>query len=145
MLKSGEFKDIGSPHRELTERDRALINSLIANIQKQFIDAVAEGRDLPEEEVRRLADGSIFSGAQAKDLGLVDVLGNFQDAVDLAKEMVGIEGDVTLVYSKKSRLELLDLIFETAARSITQQLQGMRTRLEFRWNGLLDPKVSGSY
>jgi protease-4 len=145
VLKSGEFKDIGSPHRELTERDRALINSLIANIQKQFIDAVAEGRNLPEEEVRRLADGSIFSGAQAKDLGLVDVLGNFQDAVDLAKEMVGIEGDVTLVYSKKSRLELLDLIFETAARSITHQLQGMRTRLEFRWNGLLDPKVSGNY
>lgn len=145
VLKSGEFKDIGSPHRELSERDRALINSLIANIQEQFVEAVASGRNLSEEEVRKLADGSIFSGAQAKDLGLVDVLGNFQDAVELAKEMVGIEGDVTLVYSKKSKLELLDLILETAARSITQQLQGMKTRLEFRWSGFLDHTVRGSY
>lgn len=102
VLKSGEFKDIGSPHRELTERDRALIKSLIANIQKQFVEAVAKGRDMSNEKVQKIADGSIFSGAQAKELGLVDMLGNFEDAVELAKTMAGIKGDVTLVYSKRN-------------------------------------------
>ncbi len=145
VLKSGEFKDIGSPHRELTERDRALIKSLIANIQKQFVEAVAKGRDMSNEKVQKIADGSIFSGAQAKELGLVDMLGNFEDAVELAKTMAGIKGDVTLVYSKRNKLDLWDLFLETAGRSITGLLQNMKTRLEFRWSGFPDQTVTERY
>jgi protease-4 len=135
ILKSGEFKDVGSPDRKMTERDREMLNALIQDIQEQFVNGVAKGRNMPVEKVRKIADGRVFSGARAKDLGLVDVLGNFQDAVELAKEMAGIKGDVTLVYAKKSRLQLLDLLLETAARSVNKFLQGMKTQIEYRWSG----------
>jgi protease-4 len=137
VLKSGEFKDIGSPHRELTARDKELISALIADIQKQFVEAVASGRNLSLEKTREIADGRIFSGAQAKELGLVDVLGNFQDAVELAKNMATIRGDVTLVYPKKSKLDLWDLFLGSAADSISKRIQGMKTRVEYRWSGLV--------
>lgn len=145
VLKSGEFKDIGSPHRELTVRDKELINALIGDIQEQFVEAVANGRNLPLEKAYEIADGRIFSGARAKELGLVDVLGNFQDAVEIAKKMAGIEGDVTLVYPKRSRLELWDLFLERTAGFLVKCLKGMRTRLEYRWSGLLAHQVSESY
>jgi len=137
VLKSGEFKDIGSPHRKLTARDKELISALIADIQKQFVEAVASGRNLSIEKTREIADGRIFSGAQAKELGLVDVLGNFQDAVELAKGMATIRGDVTLVYPKKSKLDLWDLFLGSAADSIAKRIQGMKTRVEYRWSGLV--------
>ncbi len=137
VLKSGEFKDIGSPHRELTTRDKELISALIADIQKQFVEAVASGRNLSIEKTREIADGRIFSGAQAKELGLVDVLGNFQDAVELAKNMATIRGDVTLVYPKKSKLDLWDLFLGSAADSIVSRIQGMKTRVEYRWSGFV--------
>ena len=137
VLKSGEFKDIGSPHRELTARDKELISALIADIQKQFVEAVASGRNLSLEKTREIADGRVFSGAQAKELGLVDVLGNFQDAVELAKGMATIRGDVTLVYPKKSKLDLWDLFLGSAADSIVSRIQGMKTRVEYRWSGLV--------
>jgi len=137
VLKSGEFKDIGSPHRELTARDKELISALIADIQKQFVEAVASGRNLSIEKTREIADGRIFSGAQAKELGLVDVLGNFQDAVELAKGMATIRGDVTLVYPKKSKLDLWDLFLGSAADSIVSRIQGMKTRVEYRWSGFV--------
>jgi protease-4 len=136
VLKSGEFKDIGSPDRKMTERDRKMLNELIQDIQEQFVNGVAEGRNMPVEKVRKIADGRVFSGARAKELGLVDALGNFQDAVELAKEMAGIKGAVTLVYSKKSRLRLMDLLVETAAASVNKFLQGIKTRIEYRWSGL---------
>ena len=137
VLKSGEFKDIGSPHRELTARDKELISALIADIQKQFVDAVASGRDLSIEKTREIADGRIFSGAQAKELGLVDVLGNFQDAVELVKNMATIKGDVTLIYPKKNKLDLWDLFLGSAADTIAKRIQGMKTRVEYRWSGLV--------
>ena len=135
VLKSGEFKDIGSPHRKLTAQERELLNALVADIQKQFVKDVATGRNLSVEEVQKIADGRIFSGAQAKELGLVDVLGNFQDTVEIAKDMAGIKGEVTLVYSKRGKLPLWDLLLETATRFVTQMLQQMKPQLEYRWGG----------
>ena len=137
VLKSGEFKDIGSPHRKLTNRDKELINALITDIQKQFVEAVARGRNLSLKKTNEIADGRIFSGAQAKELGLVDVLGNFQDAVEIAKNMAGIKGDVTLVYPKKSKLELWDLFLESAVNVAIKRIHEMKTRVEYRWSGLI--------
>lgn len=135
VLKSGEFKDIGSPHRKLTAQERELLNALVADIQKQFVKDVATGRNLSVEEVQKIADGRIFSGAQAKELGLVDVLGNFQDTVEIAKDMAGIKGEVALVYPKRGKLPLWDLLLETATRFVTQMLQRMKPQLEYRWGG----------
>ncbi|MBW1900181.1 MAG: signal peptide peptidase SppA [Deltaproteobacteria bacterium] len=135
VLKSGEFKDIGSPHRELTKRDREIIDSLIADIQGQFVKAVANGRDLPLEKVNQIADGRVFSGARAKELDLVDVLGNFQDAVDVAKGMADIEGDAILVYPRKKRMELWESFVKGTARSVSEVFQGIKPRLEYKWGG----------
>ena len=135
VRKSGEFKDIGSPHRELTERDKEIIDALIADIQGQFVDAVAGGRALPIEKVKQIADGRIFSGARAKELDLVDVLGNFQDAVDVAKEMVAIEGDVSLVYPKRNKMELWEAFLEGTGNSISKIVQGIQPQLGYKWGG----------
>jgi protease-4 len=145
ILKSGEFKDMGSPNRELTEREKELLNALIADIQGQFEEGVAEGRNLPLEKVRQIADGRIFSGSRAKELGLVDVLGNFQDAVEIAKNLAGIKGEVTLVYPKQDKMDLWDLVFETAAGSVSKLFQGMKSSVEYRWGGFAQHRVKESY
>lgn len=136
VLKSGEFKDIGSPHRELTPQDKAVIQGLIGDIQEQFVGAVAEGRGLPVEKVREIADGRVFSGEKAKELGLVDELGNFQDAVETTKEMAGIRGDVELVYPKRPGLRILDLVRNEAAKSFADFLAGLRSRISYQWAGV---------
>ena len=136
VLKSGEYKDIGSPYRELTEKDRGLLIDLISDIQEQFINAVAKGRNIPVEKVREIADGRILTGAMAKDLGLVDQLGNFRDAVDLAKNMAGIKGEADLVLPKKKGIRIWDLIFQQATKAINSAVNDNLTpQLEYRWSG----------
>jgi len=137
VLKSGEFKDIGSPHRKMTERDKAMIQTLVSEIQSQFVDAVAQGRNLSVEKVREIADGRIISGSQGLELGLVDQLGNFEDAVDLAKSLAGIEGEVTLVYPKRTKMRFWDLLFEQGSRALYRALRNvLGTTIEYRWDGL---------
>lgn len=137
VLKSGEFKDIGSPLRTMTDRDKEVLKGLISDIQNQFVSAVASGRALPMEKVRQIADGRILSGAKAKELGLVDLLGNFQDAVDLAKKMTGIKGEVKLVYPKRQTSRLWDIFLENTAESVYRALKNsLKTRIEYRWTGL---------
>ena len=136
VVKTGEFKDIGSPHRKMSERDRELIAGLTQEIQTQFVEAVAQGRNLPVEKVREVADGRVLSGARCKELGLVDQLGNFMDAVDLAKQVSGIEGEVTLVYARKSRGLLWSLLFDDSAESLYGLARTfLQSRVEYRWDG----------
>lgn len=136
VIKSGEFKDIGNPHRDLTEKDKEILDAVISDIQSQFVNDVATGRQLSPEKVMEIADGRIFTGAMAKEWGLVDQLGNFQDAVILAKEMAGIEGDVNLVYPQRKKLRLLDIILGEATNSMSQIIRdSMKSRIEYRWDG----------
>ena len=97
VVKSGRYKDIGSPFRKMTPEDRRILQAVMDDVHRQFIEAVAEGRSLDIAEVRPLADGRIFTGRQAKDLMLVDELGNLDDAIRLAADMVGIEGEPKVV------------------------------------------------
>ena len=136
VLKSGEYKDMGSPHRTLTGKERDLIDELLADVQQQFVRDVAQGRNMDEEQVRAVADGRIFSAAKARELGLVDSLGNFHDAVLTAKELAGIAGEVKLVYPGKQPLQLLDLFLDRVAKSVFGLLEGRMPRLEYRWNGI---------
>jgi len=145
IMKSGEFKDIGSPDRKLTQREREILDAMIMDMQKQFVEAIVRGRGLALEQVQEIADGRIFSGARAKELGLVDVLGNFHDAVEITKELAGIKGDVTLVYAKKSRLDIFDLLIDTGARFITRVLHRLAGRVEYRWDGVLGLDIRGNY
>lgn len=138
VIKSGEFKDIGSPNRKMTKEEREILTRLIKDIQNQFVTAVSQGRNMPEEKVLELADGRIFSGREAKRLGLVDSLGNFQDAVNVAKRMAHIKGKVKLVYPVKKRRSLLwDLLFKDLFDALMNRLDRPSGLLEYRWNGHL--------
>jgi protease IV len=137
VIKSGEFKDMGSSFRPLTDREKDLMNGVVQNIQEQFINAVAEGRKLQVEEVREKADGRIFSGETAMKYKLVDQLGNFQDAVDLAARMSGIEGEPTLIYPKEKTLKLWDILFQSASKAVLKTLSDkIKPVVEYKWNGL---------
>lgn len=100
-IKAGAFKDAGTPFREMTKEERAYFNSIVENIHAQFIKDVAAGRKMDVEKMRKLADGRIFTGTQAKELGLVDGLGNFYDTVDEFKKVLKISGKPNLVYTEK--------------------------------------------
>ena len=101
VFKSGELKDAGSPTRPLTKEEKAYFQSLIDNIFSQFVSAVADSRDLQEAEVRKLADGRVFTGQQAVELGLVDTLGTYEDAVRIAAGLAGITGEPALVRERR--------------------------------------------
>jgi protease-4 len=109
-LKAGALKDIGSPFRPLTPKGREVLQGLLDNIHEQFIRDVARNRKLPLEKVRALADGRVFTGQEAKELGLVDAMGNFNDAVEKAGRLGGIKGEVKTVFPEKKGFSLLKLL-----------------------------------
>lgn len=121
-LKTGQFKDAGSPARPMTEREKAMLQGVIESAHSQFIRAVAEGRKLPLEDVRRIADGRIFTGEQALALKLVDKLGTLQDAVEEAGRLGGIKGAPEVIRPPKKKKLLLDMLVEETATSITNMM-----------------------
>jgi protease-4 len=123
-VKSGVFKDIGSPLRDMTPEEQAVLQSVVDNVHLQFVNAVAKGRRLPPEVVLKIADGRIFTGEQAKSLGLVDAMGNLEDAVDDAAKMGGISGEPKVVMPPKSKISLLDLIREEMSTLINEKVMG---------------------
>jgi protease-4 len=131
VIKSGSFKDTGSPVREMTPEERKLLQGLIDNVYSQFVNAVVEGRKLPREDVLAIADGRVLSGEQAKELGLVDVLGNQEDAVAEAGKMAKIEGEPQVLTPPKKKFSILDLLREEAKSIIDEQLTQTRFRLDY--------------
>lgn len=127
VIKSGAYKDVGSPMRPMTEEEEALLQELIGNIHGQFVTAIAEGRNMDMVAVADLADGRLFTGETALELGLVDRLGNFEDALAWAGELGGIEGDVETVYPEKERMPLLRYLLDTALQLWDQG--GLHARL----------------
>ncbi len=109
VIKAGQHKDLGSPFRAMDEEERRLLQGVLDDVHGQFIQAVSEGRGLDAEKVRRWADGRVFTGRQAKEIGLVDELGNLQDAIDLLANLAGISGKPIVVESKK-RFSWFDLL-----------------------------------
>ena len=103
VIKSGEFKDTGSPFRTLTEREQAVLQATVDDVYNQFVDTIAEARGnlLTRTEVVELADGRIFSGKQALDSKLIDQLGNLPDAIEIAGELGGIEGKPKVLRKEK--------------------------------------------
>jgi protease-4 len=92
VFKSGPHKDMGSPARDITPEEQQIFQSMVDDMYEQFVDTVSDGRDLDPAEVRKLADGRVFTGSQALEKGLVDELGNFYDALDIAADLAGIRG-----------------------------------------------------
>ena len=103
VIKSGDFKDTGSPFRELTEQERAVLQATVDDVYNQFVDTIFEARGelLTREEIVELADGRIFSGRQALDSKLLDQLGNLPEAIETAGKLAGIEGKPKVVRKEK--------------------------------------------
>ena len=121
-VTAGKLKDAGSPFREFTAADRTYWQELADRIHRQFIQAVAEGRDLSIDQVEKFADGRVMTGEQAVELGLVDELGGFQDAVDLAKELAEIRGEPRLVFPPDERTRFLEDLLGGVAQKVAQSV-----------------------
>ncbi|HXF48002.1 MAG TPA: signal peptide peptidase SppA [Verrucomicrobiae bacterium] len=138
VIKSGELKDAGSPTRPMTEKERAMIQSVINDTYDQFVEAVVKNRKMEREKVLSLADGSVFTGRQAQANGLIDVLGNQEDAIRLAGKMGGISGEPRTVKEKKYRRRT---IFDFAA----EEMFGKGMELPEEWKDLLSPGLKYLY
>ncbi len=103
-IKAGKLKDAGSPMRAMNEDDQKYFQALMDDVHRQFIDVVARERKMDVEKVRELADGRVFTGEQALQLGLVDTLGTFEDAVRIAAVKVGIKGEPAIVRERKRQM-----------------------------------------
>jgi protease IV len=132
VIKSGTFKDTGSPTREMTDQEKALLQGVIDDMRQQFVAAIAKGRKMPMEKVDALADGRIYSGEQAQENGLIDRLGNFEDAVDWAGELGGISGRVETVYEEKDTFKLLHYLTQSFLRATAQWSQ-TTPRADYRY------------
>jgi protease-4 len=121
VIKSGEFKDMGSPAREMSAKELEILQKLIDRIHSQFVAAIAEGRSLELSQVEPIADGRIFTGEEAIDLGLVDRLGNLEDAIQWAGSLAGIEGKVAAVYAKEEKYSLLRYLLDSSLKSLLRR------------------------
>ncbi|HET7318174.1 MAG TPA: signal peptide peptidase SppA [Nitrospirota bacterium] len=135
VVKAGEYKDIGSPFRDMTDHEKQLLQGVIDDVHSQFIEAVSEGRGLPETDVKAIADGRIFTGRQALALKLVDRLGDLADSIKLAGTLAGIKGKPRVV-EKRKKLTFLDYLKEESAawigEVITKGLGGNTLSLQYR-------------
>ncbi len=111
-IKSGPYKDIMSATREMTDEDRAILQSLIDESYDEFVRIIAEGRDMSEEEVRTIADGRIYSGNQALELDLVDELGSLDDTILLMKDYVGADYNVVKYESNLGLSQMFSMSME---------------------------------
>jgi protease-4 len=114
VIKSGPYKDTGSPTRDMREDERQILQSITNGIHDQFVSAIAEGREMTRADVEAVADGRIFTGQDARARGLVDRLGNFEDALQWAGELGGIEGDVVPVYAPDKDLSMLRYLMSSS-------------------------------
>lgn len=140
-IKSGKFKDIGSPIRGMTAEERVLIQGLVDDIYDQFLDMVARDRNIEKESLRKIADGRIFTGRQALELGLVDYLGDMGYAVTLAGEISGIKGKPEVVYPKKKGSKFWDYLFGEMFIALERQ---MLDKAE-QFNGILYLSPTANY
>jgi len=131
VVKSGEYKDIGSPVREMKPEEKEILQEFAKKIHRQFIEDIVDGRKMDMEKVESLADGRIFTGQESKKFGLVDRLGNLEDAIEWAGRLGGIKGKIATVYAKEKKYSLLKYFTDSSARALL--------------NHILDPKLSADY
>ena len=124
VIKSGKLKDIGSPLRAMTPEEKKLLQEMVNDVYQQFLDDVAKSRHIPLSKLLTIADGRVFSGRQAKNLGLVDKLGSLTLAVNDLAVKVGITGKPRLVEKKEKKGLLYYLLGEKMANQV-ENIMGM--------------------
>jgi len=131
VVKSGEYKDIGSPVREMKPEEKKILQDFAKKIHRQFIEDIVDGRKMDRKSVESLADGRIFTGQESKEFGLVDRLGNLEDAIEWAGQLAGIKGKISTVYAKEKKFSLLKYITDSSSGALLKHL--------------LEPELSADY
>lgn len=138
VIKSKEHKDIGSSSRALTDEERVILKDMVDSAYQQFLGAVRKGRGgiMTEEKIEEMSDGRIMTGEQAKNAGLVDELGNLEDAIDIAADLAGIKrSDVRIFEEKKDWKKILSQIeTKTSNNPLSSFLPPKTGLLEYRWS-----------
>ncbi|MBN2338727.1 MAG: signal peptide peptidase SppA [Acidobacteria bacterium] len=133
VIKSGSLKDAGSGSRPLTEEEKAYFQSLIDNMYGQFVADVARGRRLPEEEVRALADGRVYTGQEARENHLIDEIGTYQDAIDAAAKLAGISGSPKILKPVRKKFSVLDVVLGDAKASLPFDANRSQSHIRFEY------------
>jgi protease IV len=134
VITSGPFQDSGNPTRILRPEERQVFQALVDDVYQQFIEAVAQGRNLPLDEVRQAADGRIYTGRQARDLRLIDELGSLHDAITYAASAVSTIGKPKLVQEGKERLWWLRFLFKSLTDAfVWNPFSKAEAVLQYRW------------
>jgi protease-4 len=129
VIKSGRFKDVGSPYREMTDDEKAYMGALLDRVYEQFVRAVSESRGLEIERVRELAEGQLYTGEEAVENGLVDRIGTYDDALTMAARMGGIPGEPRVV-RRQPRRTLVERILGKYAGAVPV---GRRERVALKY------------
>jgi protease-4 len=130
-MKAGEFKDTGSPTRDMTPAEKVYMQALIDDMHEQFIHNVATGRKVNDDQIKAIADGRVWTGRQALSIKLIDQIADFQDAVHDTARSVGISGEPTLVTPDRERKSLLDLMFGDVSDLIPDRAKLMQSNVGF--------------
>ncbi len=135
-IKAGKLKDAGTPTRKMTDVDQRYFQELMDGVHRQFIAVVERERKLSHENVVGLADGRVFTGERALELGLVDTLGTYEDAIQITAAIAGIEGQPSIVRERRHR-GLLDALTSDVAEGLTSLKQEILERpvLSYRFAG----------
>jgi protease-4 len=134
VIKSGAFKDAGSPVRSISKEERKLLQNLVDDVHQQFVEDVAKGRNLPAGDVGRLADGRVYTGRQAFELKMIDHMGGLQDAIDLLATQAGIEGAPQIVQDEE-KVHFMDWLLQSSIRKNLTETLSPHTypSLQFLW------------
>ena len=142
VVKSGEYKDMGSPVRPMRAEERQIFEDFARKIHRQFIQDIVRGRQMDPKHIEALADGRIFTGEESKDLGLVDRLGNLEDAIEWAGRMGGIAGKIEAVYAREKKLTFLEYLLKTVRlKALMERLLQPELRAEVRFRPSDEPPL----
>ncbi len=135
-IKSGRLKDAGSLTQPMTKDAEKYFQSLMDNVHHQFIGVVETERKLDHAKVLEIADGRVFTGEQALGLGLIDTIGTFEEAIRIAADLAGIEGEPSLV-REQERKRWIERMFGDVTTSVGEIKRAFLQRpvLSYRYNG----------
>jgi protease-4 len=117
-ITSGELKDSGNPFKKMSDKDKEYFQEVVDNTFTQFLDVVSKERKINIDTLRKYANGRVFTGLQAKEIGLVDSIGTFEDAIRITAKMSGIEGEPRIIRERRSH-SLFERLIGTSVEDIT--------------------------
>lgn len=134
VIKSGQFKDSGSPLRKMQPKERKLLQNVVDDVHMQFVQAVSSSRNLSEEEVKVFADGRIMTGKQALEFKLIDEFGGLEKTIGLMAKKIGIAGYPS-VLEEKEEVSFMDWLMQsTVSKNLTQSfLHAQMPQLQYIW------------